>query len=237
MDAQSCLRKPTHRPWNGRQSVAETFARPRRTSNTAAKIQPLVMKHFLVLILLCAAAVAARAQSTAFTFQGRLAANGLPYTGSAEMQCLLFSSPTGGVALVTNQPAVASVNVNNGLFTVPLDFGAGAFPGAPRFLEIQVRTNLGAYFTLTPRQALTPSPSALFALTAGTAQGPWLASGSDLSYTAGKVGIGTSAPAAKLDVRGGAITVGNIGDQADLLWFESERSWVFRRRVRGPCRR
>jgi hypothetical protein len=72
-------------------------------------------------------------------------------------------------------------------------------------LEIQVRTNLGAFFTLTPRQALTPAPSAVFSL------GPWVSSGNDLSYTAGKVGIGTTNPGSvlgtKLEVAGGNVVV------------------------------
>ncbi len=126
------------------------------------------IKYHLVLILLCAAATAAHAQSTAFTYQGRLAANGSPYTGFAEMHFTLFNALVSGVAVATNTPATASVNVTDGLFTVPLDFGAAAFPGADRWLEIQVRTNLGAFITLTPRQALTPTPYALFARTAGT---------------------------------------------------------------------
>ncbi len=125
------------------------------------------MKHFLTLILLCCALVQAHAQGTAFTYQGRLATNGAPYTGFAEMQFTLFSVPNGGATIASNTPAVTGVNVSGGLFTVPLDFGAGAFPGADRWLEIQVRTNLSAFITLTPRQALTPTPYALFARTAG----------------------------------------------------------------------
>ena len=107
------------------------------------------------------------AQGTAFTYQGRLAANGSPYTGFAEMQFTLFSVPNGGAAIAANTPAVTGVNVSGGLFTVPLDFGAGAFSGPDRWLEIQVRTNLSAFITLSPRQALTPTPYALFARTAG----------------------------------------------------------------------
>ncbi len=124
------------------------------------------MKHFLVLILLCVAVVSARAQSSAITYQGRLAANGWPYTGFAEMQFTLFNAPTGGVAVAASTPVIG-VNVSSGLFTVPLDFGAAAFTGADRFLEIEVRTNLGAFFRLTPRQPVTPTPYALYARTAG----------------------------------------------------------------------
>jgi hypothetical protein len=51
----------------------------------------------------------------------------------------------------------------------------------------------------------------------------------------GRVGIGTTAPAAKLDVRGGAILVENTGHQADLLWLATERSWVFRQEGTGAA--
>jgi hypothetical protein len=50
------------------------------------------------------------------------------------------------------------------LFTVTLDFGAAAFPGFDRWLEISVRTNgSGSFATLSPRQALTPTPYAITA--------------------------------------------------------------------------
>src|SRR5262249_4061545 len=122
------------------------------------------MKHTILLILMCAPAVAARAQNTAFTYTGRLAANGGPYTGLAEMNFTLFDAPTAGVPLATNAPGAASVNVTAGVFSVLLDFGAGPFTGADRWLEIQVRTNTGAFSTLKARQALLPTPYALYAL-------------------------------------------------------------------------
>jgi hypothetical protein len=59
--------------------------------------------------------------------------------------------------------ARAATVVSNGLFTVPLDFGAN-FPGADRWLEISVCSIGGGVFSaLSPRQKLTPSPSAITA--------------------------------------------------------------------------
>ncbi|HUT25170.1 MAG TPA: hypothetical protein VM492_12565, partial [Sumerlaeia bacterium] len=64
-----------------------------------------------------------------------------------------------------------NVAVANGSFTVTLDFGAGAFNGDARWLEIGVRTagSGGLYTTLAPRQRLTPTPYALYAKAAGDA--------------------------------------------------------------------
>jgi len=57
--------------------------------------------------------------------------------------------------------------VTDGLFTVDLDFGAGAFNGDARYLTIGVRpgSSTGAYTLLTPRVALTAAPYAQFAKT------------------------------------------------------------------------
>lgn len=64
----------------------------------------------------------------------------------------------------------AATGVSDGLFTVTLNFGAGVFNGANRWLEIAARTNGGGAFTvLSPRQAITATP---YALTAGNLSGP-----------------------------------------------------------------
>ena len=51
-----------------------------------------------------------------------------------------------------------------------LDFGASAFPGTSRFLEIAVRpAGVGSFTTLTPRQLISSTPYAVRALNAATA--------------------------------------------------------------------
>jgi hypothetical protein len=58
-----------------------------------------------------------------------------------------------------------NVTVQDGLFTVTLDFGAAAFNGEARWLQIGVRpADTGSYTNLTPRQPITPAPYALYAL-------------------------------------------------------------------------
>src|SRR5947207_3514348 len=80
------------------------------------------------------------AQSTAFTYQGRLNDGANPASGNYDLRFTIYDSPSGGVVAggpLTNAPTGAS----NGLFTVTLDFGAGVFTGPARWLEIGVRTN------------------------------------------------------------------------------------------------
>ena len=119
------------------------------------------------------------AQGTAFTYQGRFTDNGAPYTGNAEFQATLWSVASGGAALATNSPAGVVVAVTNGLFVLPLDFGA-SFPGANRWLQLDVRTVVGPFTPLTPRQQLTPTP---YALTAGNLTGTVSATGLSGAYS------------------------------------------------------
>jgi hypothetical protein len=104
------------------------------------------------------------AQSTLFTYQGMLNTNGAPYTGSAELQFTLWDAATNGNVIATNNPTSIIANVVNGLFTVTLDFGLSPFNGDPRFLQSDVRTAIGPFTTLAPRQPVTATPYALRAL-------------------------------------------------------------------------
>jgi hypothetical protein len=104
----------------------------------------------------------AAAQGTAFTYQGRLTENDAPYTGNAEFQATLWDALNGGSQIAGNSPAQVFIGVTNGLFVLPLNFGA-SFPGADRWLQLEVRTNIGSFTTLTPRQQLTATPYALTA--------------------------------------------------------------------------
>jgi hypothetical protein len=108
------------------------------------------------------------AQESAFTYQGQLMESGTPANGVFDYQFRLHAgaNPIGlplGTVLVEDTPA------SNGLFTVQLDFGANAFNGSPRWLQISVRpgTNAGAYAPLTPLQPVTATPYAIRALNVG----------------------------------------------------------------------
>ncbi len=120
-------------------------------------------------------ALAARAQTTAFTYQGQLNSSNAPATGSYDFRFQIYNANNSVVAgPLTNAP----VGVTNGLFTVTLDFGAGVFDGSTRSLEIGVRSfiasnniniNTNAYTVLSPRQTLTSVPYAIQAINASNA--------------------------------------------------------------------
>lgn len=131
---------------------------------------------FLVLLACCASATA---QTTAFTYQGKLADNnGNPLSGNYDFQFSLFDGLSGGAQLGTTQTAT-NILVTNGIFAVTLDFvncsGCNCptcFNGGPRFLEIAVKPTGGGSFTpLTPRQPVTSNPYAIKSLNAATSDG------------------------------------------------------------------
>ena len=129
-----------------------------------------IASALLALTLFALAGPVAHAQTTAFTYQGSLADGGRPANGNYDFRFTLHDAPNGGVPVagpLTNAP----VTVSNGLFTTTLDFGAGAFPGADRYLEIATRTTgvAIAYTSLTPLQKVNSAPYANRALVAGEA--------------------------------------------------------------------
>ena len=93
---------------------------------------------FIVLTALVLSATGLRAQTTAFTYQGRLNNNNATVTGAYDFRFQIYNAANSVVGgPITNAP----VGVTNGLFTVTLDFGANVFDGSTRSLEIGVRTN------------------------------------------------------------------------------------------------
>jgi len=102
---------------------------------------------------------------TGFTYQGQLKSGGMPVNGTCDLQFSLWDAATAGTQIGTTQTK-AAVSVAKGLFTTQIDFGVGAFQGNARYLESAVRcpAGSGSYTTLSPRQALTPTPYALYAV-------------------------------------------------------------------------
>lgn len=140
----------------------------------------LVACVLVALLLASASGISAQEQSpenpttspltTAFTYQGRLKDTNGPVNNNCDFEFKLFASAGGSDQVGDSQPR-DNVLVEDGYFTVDdLDFGAGAFQGEARWLEVAVRCPAGSGVTelLTPRQALTAAPHAWYAKRA-----PW----------------------------------------------------------------
>src|SRR6478609_705684 len=118
-----------------------------------------------VMLIICAAIV--NAQSTEFTYQGRLLFGDVPANGNYDFEFALFDSDAGGSQLGSTFP-LSAVSVNNGVFSVRIDFG-NQFPGANRFLEIHVRqTGTTTFAVLSPRQSISSSPYSIKSLNAAS---------------------------------------------------------------------
>ena len=133
---------------------------------------------------------AATALGTSFTYQGRLTDAGSPANGTYDLRFILWDAEPGGAQVGTTQTK-DDVVVTNGLFSVDLDFGASAWNGDARWVEIAVRAgaSTGTYTVLSPRQPVSPTPYALFAKAAAGFVLPFVASGS--SASAGTSGLVT----------------------------------------------
>src|SRR5437762_8794310 len=100
-------------------------------------IRPRLVR-VLVFVLSCCSAF--NAQTTSFTYQGRLTDGGTAANGNYDLQFALFDSLSGGAQVGSTQ-TINTVAVSNGVFTVSLDFGANSFPGASRFLRSEEHTS------------------------------------------------------------------------------------------------
>ena len=160
----------------------------------------------------------ARAQGTAFTYQGRLNSGTNPATGIYDLRFTVYDAVSGG-SVAGSALTNAATPVTNGLFTVMLDFGSGVFTGSARWLDIGVRTNGGGGFTtLSPRQKLTPTPYAVMANTASNLLGTLPATqlggtvaNSQLANNAVTVTAGTGLSGGGTVALGGATTLNNAG--------------------------
>jgi hypothetical protein len=150
---------------------------------------------FVIASLCIAKTLAVPLLGSAFTYQGRLNDGGQPASGNYDLIFSLMDAETNGNSVA---PAMATPNtvVQDGYFTVKLDFGPNAFDGSARWLDIVVRTNcncLAGYTTLAPRQPLTPAPHALFAVNAAQATTAETANSANSASSADTANLATTA--------------------------------------------
>ena len=119
--------------------------------------------HLVRAVGLCMLLAGMAVGDSAFTYQGQLTDAGQPANGSYDLLFTLLDDED--IAVGAPIPK-ENLIVVDGLFSVTLDFGAEAFSGEDRFLEIGVRPgDSGSSFTvLSPRQRLTATPYATTAL-------------------------------------------------------------------------
>ena len=99
------------------------------------------------------------AVDTSFTYQGSLLDKGTPVNNTCDFVFSLYDDATFGKLVGTNTRN--GVSVEDGIFTVSLDYGTGAFEGDARWLQIEVDCGHTGSETLSPRQPLTATPYAL----------------------------------------------------------------------------
>ena len=149
--------------------------------NRKYSLVPIVVT-LVVALLLSVSGVIAQEQwpqspqaaiGTAFTYQGQLKNASGPVNDHCDFQFSLWDSPANLTGQIGTTQAKPDITVNNGFFTVPLDFGASAFGGEARWLEITVRcpAGSGSFVTLAPRQSITPAPYAMYSTSTGALQG------------------------------------------------------------------
>jgi len=160
-------------------------------------------KQLIWVFTLCLVTPFAFAQGTRFTYQGRLAINGVPANGFFDFRFTLTDAPAGGNTLGGYSSTFTSVS--NGLFTAPVDFGGNAFDGNARWMQIDVRTNTvgpGGYVAISPAQPITPAPYAINA-----------------SFPAGTIVayLGTNPPAGWLLCDGSAVSRTNYARLFDVI--------------------
>lgn len=121
-----------------------------------------------ILIVILLAVVVSAQQSTSFSYQGKLNSSSNPANGTYDFKFELYSVLNGGTPIGTVNSN--GVQVVTGIFSVQLDFGANAFDGTDRFLDISVKLPADSTFTtLTPRQKISSVPYAIKAIAADTA--------------------------------------------------------------------
>ena len=136
-----------------------------------------------------------------FTYQGQLRNAGQLVNGPVDLKISMWDADTAGVQIGSSNTFNA-VPMTDGRFALGLNFGASAFDGSNRWIQVEFRNPAGSglYQALNPRDKITATPYALYALNG--ANGVWVydTKQQSVSVLGKKVGIGTSNPTAALEV-------------------------------------
>lgn len=120
-----------------------------------------VRRMVLVLPILLILVSLAGAQSTAFSYQGKLLVSGVPANGNYDFQFRIYDLPTGGTQIGAT-PLRTNIPVVDGIYTVSVDFGSAPWTSGFRYMEINVRpAGSGSFTTLSPRQEVQAVPYAI----------------------------------------------------------------------------
>lgn len=127
-------------------------------------------------------------QAPLFTYQGSLTDGGSPASGDYDFEFRLYNAASGG-STVGSTVTVNDQTVAAGLFSVALDFGKVFNNVTALWLQINVRPGAsgGTYTALSPRQPLTGTPYALYALDGWG--GTWTGTGTGLTLMGGTTGL------------------------------------------------
>ncbi|MCX7552753.1 hypothetical protein OS175_02585 [Marinicella sp. S1101] len=124
------------------------------------------MKDLIIPVALIFISLAVTAQTelgSEISYQGNLTINGVPVDGSYDFDLYAYDAANGGNELA--QFLVDDANVNQGFFSVELDFGDVPFTGNQVWLEIRIRegSSNGGFQQLLPRYKINSSPYAIHA--------------------------------------------------------------------------
>lgn len=124
---------------------------------------------------------------TTFTYQGELRDNGELVNGFVDLRFRAYDAAAGS-GQIGSTLCFDDISVIDGTFTVQMDFGA-IFSGLERYLELDVRNDTGlgcsdatGFETLAGRQRIAPTPHALYAPSAGTANNATLFNGQNPAF-------------------------------------------------------
>jgi len=136
-----------------------------------------------------------------FTYQGQLRNAGQLVSGPVDLKISMWDADTSG-SQVGSTNTFNAMQLNDGRFACGLNFGHAAFNGTNRWIQVEFRNPAGSgqYLALSPRDKITATPYALYALNG--ANGVWIydTNQQSVSVMGKKVGIGTSNPTAALEV-------------------------------------